>query len=58
MKDRITIILLAVLLVQIFTTNSLRAATNSNIKPDSTENGNSKNQNDNTYIWRNWCSFY
>jgi hypothetical protein len=39
MKDRITIILLAVLLVQIFTTNSLRAATISIIKPDSTENG-------------------
>lgn len=38
MKNRITIILLTMLLLQI-STNSLRAATNSIINPDSTKNG-------------------
>jgi|GEM_PF-3021395 hypothetical protein len=39
MKNLITIILLTILLLQISTTNSLRASTNSNTNPDSTQNG-------------------
>lgn len=39
MKNRITIILLTMLLVQISSTNPLRAATNSFINPDSTKTG-------------------
>jgi hypothetical protein len=40
MKNRFIIILLTILLLQISTTNYLRAATNSIINPDSTKNGN------------------